>query len=555
MKLVLVLLLTAFATHCLGAVSAMVDKTDVDELQVVMLNVAVSGDQVYDQPDWTVLNDDFLLAGSSQQRESIEINNGRVKRSISWTVYLIPKRTGSLTIPSFRFGNEETDEISITVRELDPDIKKQVNESVFFETEIEPQDAYVQAAIHVTRRLYYSNDVHVRPEHFEPLRIDDALVVEIGDVKRSFSVRGDDHLNLLIRRSVVFPERSGELTIPTTQIMVRVSLGARDITLPISSEPKTIRILPIPREYPADQSWFPASGVRVHDSLASSDLKDFNVGDSIVRQLEITAIDTHSTGIPQIQLNTPDSIRRYPESPKLSDSALIDSVVGKRVQTETLLLTQPGSVEIPQTEIVWWDPANKQVMRTIVEKQVFEVASGVVEGSLEEQSIEFGVPTDSSRQNELSSGPGFLFPLWQVSIVLATFVGLAALLAYKLLVKRMVGANTVPFKHHVIFLSKRLNSKDPSEVKRAMADWLVAHLQISQIEAFQILRANPATEKILDRLNESIYTNSPFTNQVRSKELKRDLNLLVINQEHKVSSSQSFLTIYEHMGMESSPTT
>lgn len=526
----------------------MVDKTEIDETQVVMLSVAVSGSQQYSEPDWTLLEDDFHLAATTQQRESVEITNGRVRRFLSWEVYLIPKRLGNLIIPSFHFGNEKTEPITIVVKELDPELKKQIQENVFFETTVEPQSPYVQAAIHVTRRLYYSNNVQVRPEQFVPLSIDDALVVEIGDVKRSFSVRGDNRHNVLIRRSVVFAERSGDLTIPASQLMVRVSLGTRDVTLPIFSEPKTLQILSIPRDYPDDHNWFPASDVRITDSLASADLEGLSVGDSIVRQIEITAIDAHSTGIPQVDLNMHDSIRRYPDPPQLSDSALVDSVVGKRTQSETLLLTKAGTIEIPETDVVWWSPEEKQLKRTVIEKQVISVASGLLGDDAESQAVGANVPVGTGQETDSLASSRFLFPPWQIVVVLCTFLGLVVILAYVFAARRFRLFGRDPLGPTIGSVLRGLKSKNPSEVKSAMAGWLCVYLRISRVDALEVLNSDVDARKVLDQLNESIYAERPYTPTFKSSELRQILERIVNNEKIIDTSSESFLSLYERMG-------
>lgn len=538
------------SAHCLAAVDAIVDKTEIEETELVMLSIAVSGSQDYDTPDWTVLSNDFHLAGTSQARESVEITNGRVRRYKSWNVYLIPKRLGTLTIPSFSFGNENTEPITIMVRELDPVVKQQIKDQVFLETTIEPEIPYVQAAIHVTRRLYYTNNVQVRPEQFAPLSIDDALVLALGDVKRSFSIRGDSRHNVLIRRSVVFAEKSGNLTIPESRIMVRISLDNRDITYPVMSKKRTVSILPSPKEFPADQSWFPASDVRISDSLATSDLEGLRVGDSILRQVEITAVDSHSTGIPQIELHIPDSVRRYPDPPKLSDSALIDSVVGKRTQSETLLLTRPGPLKLPKTEVVWWNPKKKQVMRTVVDERVIDVAPGLSDGPVDNQAVGASVPSEGSAEGESMATSRLFFPPWQILLLLGIAVGMLVVVSYLILTGRfrLFGQTSSMTANRL--LRRRLASEDPSEVKRAMSDWLVIHLNVAQVEALSILHSTADSKRILDRLNESLYVKGSFTTNLKGREIRTILKKIVINERNKESSSGSFLALYEQMALE-----
>src|SRR4029077_19468430 len=65
----------------------------------------------------------------------------------------------------------------------------------------------------------------------------------------------------------VFPERSGDLTIPAATVTGSVRLAdsgiGRRIGVDVSSDTLKVTVLPIPAEYPRDAPWLPATDVEL----------------------------------------------------------------------------------------------------------------------------------------------------------------------------------------------------------------------------------------------------------------------------------------------------
>ena len=535
-------------TPAIAAVLASVDSENIDETEVITLVVESTNSDEVRGPDFSVLDKDWDTFGERSDSQ-IMIRNGQMQSSRSWTIRLRPLGIGTFTIPAFTVGNEKTEEIEVTVRELDPEIREQIENDVFFETKVDTRQQYVQAAIHVTRRLYYAYNVQPHRQMPVPSDIENALVVTVGNPEESVALRDNKTYQVLIQRFVVFAERSGELVIPSSTITARVGLGRSSIAFPVRSDEETVQILPIPDEFPKDQPWFPAESVRVYDSLESSDLTGFRVGDSLVRELEISATNSHSTGIPDIQLKVPDEIRQYPDPPELSDTALVAGILGNRKQTVSLLLAGAGEVEIPDTPLVWWNTVSREVEVTTISGRKFSVDSqpDAVANSSGSESLGGSSEGGGNLGISLLSGDSWLantFVLsgWGLAIVFALLYFFGMFHSRKRTPKE---ANELPQ------LNSRFKSEDPREVKAAMIDWLSEKLNISSTQAIRLLLSDKDTRSLLNRYNEMLYSPDSVTHSIQPVEIRKALKNIVEQQSVNPTSSSLYVRNYDKLGTSS----
>ncbi len=541
------LIALSFATQLHAAVRAWVDKSDIDETQAITLTVETQGTaRDVDPPDWSVLQQDFRTYGPGENR-ILNIVNGNVQSKSSFTIQLEPRRIGSITIPSFDIGGEKTDPITIIVRELDDEVKQQLKENVFFETAIDSRRQYVQAAVHVTRKLYYSNNVLVRQDIPRPTDIDNALVVIVGEVERTFALREDRNYNVLVQRFVLFPERSGELIIPAVAVPVRVSLGTRELALSVSSHQEKLEVLPIPDEFPANHDWFPARDVRISDSLAVADLEQLHAGDTIIREVTISATDAHSTGIPEVEFPVPDEIRQYPTSPTLEDTALISRIVGRRTQSASLLLTEPGKYTVPDVPIYWWNTETDKLVETVIGGRNMVVAPDPLAGSGSDEVVA------NSKHNDGGGLSTTGLPDWWLNVIIGLGWSLALVFGYLYFTQREKRPKQKSSTTMIDLRSLRskLASNDPREVKSGMIEWLAQHLDVSQSDALGLLQSNLETRKTLNELNNSRYARESHSFKTDRKKIEEDMNSIVEYQKDNQDISSTFLQMYNSLNTSS----
>ncbi|HUH57011.1 MAG TPA: BatD family protein, partial [Pseudomonadales bacterium] len=94
--------------------TASVDRTKIGEQDTVTLKLRLN-EQVYrGQPDLSVLEEDFRIQGQ-QRSQQLSFVNGKSESFTEWNIGLLPRRTGTLTIPALSFKGESTQPIIIEV--------------------------------------------------------------------------------------------------------------------------------------------------------------------------------------------------------------------------------------------------------------------------------------------------------------------------------------------------------------------------------------------------------------------------------------------------------
>ena len=143
---------TLFLTSSLdAAVTVRVDRSTVqitDSIRVVF----ETDQDVSSRPDFSPLDLAFDVLGTAQST-NVNIINGKMRRSASWTVDLMAKREGALTIPAILIGNEFTEPVSIKVTPAATGPGGATAGDIFLEVEVDATQPYVQGQVIYTVRL------------------------------------------------------------------------------------------------------------------------------------------------------------------------------------------------------------------------------------------------------------------------------------------------------------------------------------------------------------------------------------------------------------------
>jgi hypothetical protein len=262
---------------------------------------------------------------------------------------------------------------------------------VFIETEVDPHDPYVQAAARVTVRVYSARALY-RSDLDLPAP-SDALVRQVGSDDHGTAKRDNRAYDVLTRRYLVFPQRSGKLNIPGAVLNAQI-LTSTGRSNPYSNDPSSgvpiggpqyaygalsiavqalmmrgdailLDVRPRPTGT-VSSYWMPARQV----SLASEwhpQASQAHVGDAFTLSVEIEADGLPAEQLPDVStlLKVPPGLKAYPDEPKLDTSNRGDTLVGRREQSIALIADEPGRFTLPELQLRWWDTARNlpQVVR------------------------------------------------------------------------------------------------------------------------------------------------------------------------------------------------
>ncbi len=355
-KLCLGLCLTLLlATQAAAAVRAQVDRPSVDLNESFMLEVIIDTNTDL-EPDLTVLDDDFHV-GQVSQLSNTSIFNGEIRRSRTWTIALMPKRTGMVEIPPIAIGAEKSAPVRINVNE--PSNAPPGEADVFVTSEVDQAEAYVQAQILYRIKVYRAVATR-QPSLREPtISGVEALVELAGDEKSYEAVLNGKAYNVNERVIAIYPQESGEIAISPARFEARVLRGGRITGRKVfESDSHTVNVLPIPAppdNYP-NAFWLPARDVTLSEEW-SREPDRIDAGEPVTRRVTISALGQIETQIPAIEPPDIDGMNVYADKPELGRRIEADGIRGIRQDQYALIGVTGGDIQLPALEVPWWDIA------------------------------------------------------------------------------------------------------------------------------------------------------------------------------------------------------
>jgi hypothetical protein len=527
MAVVALAALLPWSPSATAEVRASLEPSTIDEFDTTRLVVRVSGTHEAVRLDLSALEADFevLTTQSASQYRSV---NGRVESWVEYQIMLRPKRAGELTVPPIRIGGDHSDPVTLTVRAIAPDLRDTIDRMVFFETELTADPVYVQAQTVLIRRLFYVSGAQIYSDLPGLPEIADAVVVPLGETTSTTTVRDGQRYGVVEQRFAIFPEQSGELTVPAISVTSSVRFErdgrVRRSGVRIATEPMTIEVLPIPPEYPADEPWLPAENLLLEDDWTPAGAT-VQVGEPLRRSLRATVTGNVSSAIPPLEAALPDDqFRRYPEPPELEDDPRGSSLRGSRVQSYAVMPTAPGAVTLPQAELVWWDVNRREVRTARAPGKAFRVTGSAATQAPPSEPAESAAALpppvlDTDVRQDQVPWPG---PQRRRMALLVTLgVVAAGLLLYALgrwlghrpwrrwrprwLPSRTAARAALPAERAAWqTLRQACRSGDPTTMHRALQDWLRARFRTSKTEAVARFRA-AGHGPLLDRLSAACY--------------------------------------------------
>ena len=348
-----------------AAVTMQLNTLQVEENERILLTLRIDRNDADKEPDFSALEKDFSLLNRPSRSSQFQSINGRITAWTDWKLYIQPKRAGRVVVPPITYEGETTLPQSILVTPLDPSVKRDLQQRVFFETSTSPEDPYVQAQITFVRRLLYSEGTQIYGEIPDTPKIENAVVVQLGTPTSRAVERFGQRYSMIEQRYAIFPESSGTLTIPranvTGSVRTIINQRIRRNSLSVTADPITLNVRPIPASYPADQPWFPARDVQVIDAWDADPLV-FRVGEPISQSIIVSSSGTTGSIIPPVDYELPSShFRIYPEQPDISDNPSANDLQGVRSQNFSLIPITAGTTQLPRIKVTWWDTESDQL--------------------------------------------------------------------------------------------------------------------------------------------------------------------------------------------------
>jgi len=330
-------------------------------------------------PDFSLLQQHFLVLGNNRS-SSISIINGEYRRSVKWTLQLMAKQIGEFVIPAIRFGAESSEPFQVTVK---PSALASVpQDQHLLEMIVDESEVYVQSQVIVTLRLLSATDLSAY--QFGEISTEglDVVIEGLGKERQYQTRIADRSYVVLERRFALFPQQSGELTIPP--VLAEVRLPSRSQLDPFRrggeirrfrSQPLVIDVMPVPVGFSGDH-WLPADRVELREHW-SGDLSTLVAGEPVTRSLTLVADGLTAAQLPELLLPAIDGIKQYPDQPVLENSHDDNGISAQRVQKIALIPSAGGVYRLPEISVDWWNRATGKMETAMIPARELQVAAAV----------------------------------------------------------------------------------------------------------------------------------------------------------------------------------
>jgi len=341
-------------------------------------------------PDLSKLEKDFSIL-SQNQSQQYNIINGKSSSKRTWTIILMPKKSGEIIFPAISVGKESTKPIPLVVHKANQNNSSSSqlatgnipnDQDVFINVLINPKkEVYVQQKIDLHIRIFFQKRIRLSNMALGSLVINDVIMEQTGEDKQYNKIVNNQTYTVIERNYSLFPQKSGTLTIPAIRFEAMQALSPnagfggffsqRGKPIYEQSNPIQIIVNKKPDNYKG-KHWLPAENVQVISQ--HSDLSDIKVGDSITITDKIIARGVLGSLLPSMSWPKLNNLKSYPDKATINSQADKGNIYGLREEKTAIIPLQPGQYQLPERKIIWWNTTTNQQEEKIIPGISFFVA-------------------------------------------------------------------------------------------------------------------------------------------------------------------------------------
>ncbi len=357
-------------------VTAKLDRNRIIEGETITLTLQTDDPKHNLDADLSVLENDFVVLDRRSETQ-MSIVNGRQFATVRLMLVLEPRRSGDLQIPPMNVGASTTRAIKVHVDPV-PELEPGEPPPVFIEVGITPENSshYVNAQLGLTVRVYYrQNLTEAAISQPEP----SPASVRLLDERAFQADRNGVHYRVLERHYAIFPERSGNLTIPPLQLTGRLverrkdrlwQPSVRGRRVQVKSEPIQLTIRPRPATA-VGASWLPARQLELSEQLSSVD--GLRVGEPVTRTVIVDAVGLEENMLAEPAWPEISHARIYPDQPQGISRDDGQWVLGHREFRYAVVPEKEGALVLPELTVHWWDTVNDRQRTSVLPSRVVQV--------------------------------------------------------------------------------------------------------------------------------------------------------------------------------------
>ena len=476
----LLFLLTTINSAWSAVISAQVDRNPVNTDETFNL-FFIADESPDDDPDFSPLEKDFEVLNQSHS-SNVSIINGKYSKTVKWTLSVIAKRAGTLTVPAIKFGSDSSSAIRLSVKAASQHASSNTAD-IFMELDVSPKKTWVQSQIVITLRFLSAINL-TGFSGFSELKTEgvDSVIEPLGEIKQFQVKRGNRPYIVFEKRYSVFPQKSGTLTIPALFAEARLPGQPSSSFDPfqrsgklkrVRTKTRNIDVLATDPSYKA-RHWLAASEIQLSDEWPE-DITSYKAGEPITRTLTIMADGLTAAQLPEFKIQGVDHIKQYPDKPVMQDIKKDTGIIGMRQEKIAYIPSQAGNYTIPAITVSWWNTQTGKQETTRIAKKVIKVLAGEAKTSPVVPPASTELPTLTKQTVVVADKQSEHSDVWfAASLLLACGWLLTAGLWWRgsrNTVKKQTASRSLSLNQAMKQLTKACQMNDPSSCKEALLNW------------------------------------------------------------------------------------
>ena len=340
---------------------------------------------------------DFNVVGGPSQSINNSWVNGVRSFSKTYSYFLAPKKRGRFTIgqATIEIDGEvyKTLPVKITVstaieKPKDPNDPNYIaSKKIHLVAEVSNSKPYLNEAITVVYKLYISQDVGVRSSReIDKPRYSDFwsqnIDVEGLGVKQG-SYKGESYLYVVLKKTVLYPQKTGKLKIEplSLDVTVEVPSNRRDVfgrsymntvNRKVSAGSRTINVKPLPEKGKPEGF---SGAVGSFDFKLSSNKKELKTSEAFEVNLEVSGNGNLKLfKLPALVL--PSALEVYEPEHNEKVRTLMSGMKGRVADSYTVVPNEPGNYPIPSVSFSYFDLKSKSYKTLSSERLIIAVDAG-----------------------------------------------------------------------------------------------------------------------------------------------------------------------------------
>lgn len=251
------------------------------------------------------------------------------------------------------------------------------NATAFLEMEVDDREPYVQQSVGVVVRLYYASQLLSGELGLDAP--DGASLQRVGQDRSLVREVNGRRYNLVERRYLLIPERSGPLLLPGARFEGRAAggffdemFGGGNGRLRATAPDQPLQVQPQPAAAP--QPWLPLHGLRLRYTAAPARARAGEAVSVVVEAVADGATRAQFPELPEIDAGADAQV--FAEPAQYDESFDGSTPQLKLTRRYAIVPRRPGTLVVPGLRMPWWDVRSGQAQTATLPDLTLNVGQG-----------------------------------------------------------------------------------------------------------------------------------------------------------------------------------